>query len=71
MPQPEETTRVHLRLLDEGLEALARGLSRILAEVDSPPTSLDPPTDAGLSVPAGERTEVVTHDGTVAYGRSA
>jgi len=70
MAAPDLDTRFHLRLLNEGLEALARGLSRILADVDFPPTSLDPPTNAGLSVPAGERPEAVTHAGTAICGRS-
>jgi hypothetical protein len=68
---PDHDTRLHLRLLDEGLEALARGLVRILADLDSSRTSLDPPTDAGLSVPAGERPVSVSHGGTGIYGRSA
>lgn len=64
-------TRFHLRLLDEGLEALVCGLVRILTELDSSRTSLDPPDDAGLSVPAGERSVSVNHGGAGIYGRSA
>lgn len=68
---PNHDTRFHLRLLDDGLEALARGLVRTLTDLDSSRTSLDPPDDAGLSVPADERLVSVWHGETGIYGRSA
>lgn len=72
-PAPDPTTRLHLARLDVALDALAHGLTRLLeAEVaEAPPTSLDLPTDAGLSVPTGERSAAVTHGGEATYGRSA
>jgi hypothetical protein len=61
-PTPDQDTRFHLQLLDEGLEALASGLARLLTDAKSARTPLDPSTNAGLSVPAGERPVPVTHD---------
>lgn len=73
-PDRKPLTHPHLRLLDEGLEAVAAGLARLLEAWDaarSDSTSLDPPPDADLSVPAGERPVSVSHDGTGTRGRSA
>tara|TARA_R110000782_G_scaffold20675_2_gene55768 strand:+ start:11394 stop:11558 length:165 start_codon:yes stop_codon:yes gene_type:complete len=36
---------------------MSSGLARLLEESDPAATSLDPPTDADLSVPAGERLD--------------
>ena len=70
-PNPDPTTREHLARLDEAMEALARGLVRLLADLDSAPTSLDPADDAGLSVPVGERRLSVSTDAAGTSGRSA
>ena len=70
-PPPSLNTHLHLARLDAALDALARGLVRLLTDLDSPPTSLDPPADADLSVPVGERPLSVTHAGTGTCGRSA
>lgn len=70
-PAPAPDTHLHLARLDAALDALARGLVRLLTDLDSPPTSLDPPADADLSVPVGERPLSVTHAGTGTCGRSA
>lgn len=74
LPVPDPATRLHLARLDAALDALARGLTRLIepAEAaDSLPTSLDPPTDAGLSVPAGERPASANDGVAATYGRSA
>ncbi|MCC5823404.1 MAG: hypothetical protein LAT64_02610 [Phycisphaerales bacterium] len=71
-------TRHHLTRLDEALAALAVGLARLLINSNppreappTPPTSLDSPADAGLSVPAGERRLSASADAAGTYGRSA
>lgn len=68
-PSPE--TRTHLARLDAALEALAHGVARVLSDAGPAPTSLDPRTDAGLSVPSGERRLSARADAAVTYGRSA
>lgn len=70
-PNPDPATREHLARLDEAMEALARGLVRLLADLESPPTSLDLPADAGLSVPVGERRLSASDDAADTSGRSA
>lgn len=73
-PDREPLSHPQLQILDEGLEAIAAGLVRLLATWDtarSDPTSLDPRDDAGLSVPVGERPVSVTHDEASTCGRSA
>lgn len=72
-PDRKPLPHPHLQILDEGLEAIAAGLVRLLAAWDAAradQASLDPPTDAGLSVPAGERPVSVTHDEASTCGRS-
>ncbi len=73
-PVPSPATLTHLARLDAALDAFARGLARLLADSapagDTSPTSLDPPTDAGLSVPSGERRLSVSADTACTYGRS-
>lgn len=76
-PAPSPDTLTHLARLDTALGVLAHGLARLL-DTASPPgnsspptlTSLDPPTDAGLSVPSGERRLSATADTACTYGRS-
>lgn len=72
-PDRKHLPHPHLRILDEGLEAIAAGLVRLLAAWDAAradQASLDLPEDAGLSVPAGERAVSVTHDEASTCGRS-
>lgn len=72
-PDRKPLPHPHLRILDEGLDAIAAGLVRLLSSWDatrSEPTSLDPSDDAGLSVPAGEHPASVTHDEASTCGRS-
>lgn len=74
-PAPSPATRTHLPRLDAALDALAKGLARLIADSNpsgnTSPTSLDPPTDAGLSLPSGERRLSASADAASAYGRSA
>lgn len=71
---PTQHPHPHLRLLDEGLEAIAAGLARLLVAWDAArtdPAPLDPCTHAGLSVPAGKRPVSVTPDEASTCGRKA
>jgi|GEM_PF-4771243 len=71
-PQPDRRSRSRDRLRWRGSTAsesplisgqaawvgpMSSGLARLLEESDPAATSLDPPTDADLSVPAGERLD--------------
>lgn len=72
-PDRKPLPHPHLRILDEGLEAIAAGLVRLLAAWDAAradQTSLDVPDDAGLSAPVGKRPVSVTHDEASTCGRS-
>lgn len=72
---PSPDTQTHLARLDMALEALAHGLARLVSDASpapaEPPTSLDPPTDASLSLPSGERRLLASADAASTYGRSA
>lgn len=72
---PDPDTQIYLARLDTALEALAHGLARLLSDGSpapaEPPTPLDPPTDAGLSLPSGERRLSASADAASTYGRSA
>ncbi|MFK7882883.1 MAG: hypothetical protein AB8F26_01715 [Phycisphaerales bacterium] len=55
-------SRIQINTAGDALDAIARGLARLLASVctddqKTRPTSVDSPTDGCLSVPAGERLD--------------
>jgi len=72
-PDRKPLPLLHLRILEEGLEAIGAERVRLLAVWDaapSEPTSLDAPEDAGVSVFADKRPVSVNHEEARTCGRS-